>query len=144
MYAVFLTHLFFTLFMLGLIWFVQIIHYPLLSLVKREEFSYCESQYVRRITALVALPMLIEFGTGWWLLWKKVLFVPDWLLWTNVGLLTIIWLSSFCLQVPIHIRLFTGYDKNSCHNLVNTNWIRTIAWSLRSLLLIHALYWLLN
>ena len=39
MELILLTQVFATLFMVGLIWFVQIVHYPLYAKVGREQFS---------------------------------------------------------------------------------------------------------
>lgn len=144
MYIIFLAHVFLTLFMLGVIWFVQLIHYPLLSLIKGESFCLYERSHFRRMIYVISLPMLIEFVTGWWLLYEKIPVGSIGLLRINVGLLTLIWLSSFCLQVPMHIKLIKSFDKYAYHHLVSTNWIRTFAWSLRALLLGSIAYALLN
>jgi len=144
MYAIFLTHVFLTLFMLGIIWFVQLIHYPLLSLIEGENFCLYERCHFRRMIYVMSLPMLIEFVTGWWLLYEKIPVGSVWLLRINAGLLTVIWLSSFCLQVPMHVKLIKSFDKHAYRHLVSTNWIRTAAWSVRSVLLVGIVYWLLN
>jgi hypothetical protein len=49
-------------------------------------------------------------------------------------LLAVIWLSTVFLQVPCHNRLVSGFDQATYERLVNSNWIRTIAWSLRGAL----------
>jgi hypothetical protein len=42
--------------------------------------------------------------------------------------------STFAVQVPLHARLAAGFDPQAHRRLVLTNWWRTAAWSLRSLL----------
>ena len=51
-------------------------------------------------------------------------------------LLTIIWASTLALQVPRHSRLQRGFHTASHRALVRSNWIRTAAWSARSLLVL--------
>jgi hypothetical protein len=51
----------------------------------------------------------------------------------SIFLIIIIWLSTFGLQVPIHKQLQTGKDEACIKRLVTTNWIRTIAWSLKAI-----------
>jgi hypothetical protein len=54
------------------------------------------------------------------------------LAWQGLALLAVVWLSTFLLQVPCHRRLERGFDAAAASRLVATNWIRTIAWSLRA------------
>lgn len=51
-------------------------------------------------------------------------------------LLSIVWVSTFLLQVPLHNALNHAYDSEKIRRLVKTNWIRTLAWTLRSFLLL--------
>ncbi|MFN4149964.1 MAG: hypothetical protein ACK4IX_03390, partial [Candidatus Sericytochromatia bacterium] len=54
--------------------------------------------------------------------------------------LIIIWVSTALLQVPQHNILTNNFDSNAYINLVKSNWIRTIFWSFRSILLLYVLY----
>lgn len=56
-----------------------------------------------------------------------------------MGLVLAIWLVTFFWSVPQHGTLSLGFDVGAHALLVQTNWIRTMAWSGRSLLLL----WLL-
>ena len=49
-------------------------------------------------------------------------------------LVVVIWLSTALFQVPQHRRLESGFDEQAHRRLVNTNWIRIIAWTARSIL----------
>jgi hypothetical protein len=53
----------------------------------------------------------------------------------SVGLLVAIWASTFLVQVPLHNALVDGFDAGAHGSLVRTNWVRTIGWSARGLLL---------
>jgi hypothetical protein len=50
--------------------------------------------------------------------------------------LVVIWLSTLLLQVPQHNTLGAGFDDAAHRTLVLTNWLRTAAWTLRSLLVL--------
>lgn len=144
MYIIFLAQILATFFMLGLIWFVQIVHYPLLASIPQEIFSNYETRNVFLTTVVVGLPMLTELITAWLLIWKRTPLISRKVLWINFVVLVIIWLTSFSMQVPIHIQLMQAFDPAAHHYLVYSNWIRTILWSIRAILLSFILYRLLN
>jgi hypothetical protein len=52
----------------------------------------------------------------------------------GLALLAVVWLSTALLQVPCHRRLERGFDGAVVRRLVSTNWIRTLAWTLRAML----------
>lgn len=56
--------------------------------------------------------------------------------WLGLGLLAIIWLSTLFMQVPLHNLLAQGFDPSVHHKLVTSNWLRTIAWSARGLVIL--------
>jgi hypothetical protein len=57
-------HLMSTLIMVGLIWFVQVVHYPLMADVGPREFRRYAPLHQSRTTFVVAGPMLTEAGTA--------------------------------------------------------------------------------
>ena len=133
---VFLVHLFSTLFMTGVIWFAQAVHYPLLGRVGREAFVEYERENTRRTGWVVIPAMAAELITALLLLWRQ----PEGLLlsyaWLNAGLLVVIWVSTFTLQGPYHNLLVKKFDPAVWRSLVRTNWIRTSAWTARGILLL--------
>ncbi|MDA7503833.1 hypothetical protein OAH05_02240 [bacterium] len=133
--SIYLIHLFSTLYMVGLIWFVQIVHYPLLEKVGISEFLEYERVHVKRTTWVVS-PMFFEVSTALLLTWIRPAGIPTWAAWTGLLLLLIIWLSTVLIQVPCHRRLEQGFDIEVHRKLVYSNWIRTICWSLRGFLVI--------
>ena len=134
--SIFLTHVAATVFMTGVIWFVQIVHYPLFSGVGKAEFSAYEQRHTALTTWVVAPPMLIEALTALMLLWFRPQGVTAWQIWAGLFLLAAVWLSTALVQVPCHTILTNGFDADVHRRLVRTNWVRTIAWSLRGLLLL--------
>jgi len=122
-----LAHAAVTLFMVGLIWFVQIVHYPLFALVGGAGFAHYERHHARRTTWVVAPPMIAELTTAAALAWST----PGALAWCGLALLAVIWASTALWQVPAHRRLEHGFDPRVHGRLVSTNWVRTAAWSAR-------------
>lgn len=131
-HAVILAHLFATVTMFGVIWMVQLVHYPLFANVGTEGFTAYEAAHKVRITWIVLPAMVIELGTAAWLVWARPEIVPAWLAWTGLALVVIVWLSTAVLQVPLHTALSVGFDGDAHTRLVGTNWVRTIAWTLRA------------
>lgn len=125
-------HAFVTLFMTGLIWFVQVVHYPLFDRIGTSEFASYEQNNTRRTGWLVGGPMLLELCLSIVLAWSP----GGWLAWSGLALLGVIWLCTGLIQVPLHQRLERGFDASSHRRLVTGNWIRTIAWTLRGLIAI--------
>ncbi len=131
-----LTHLTATLFMVGVIWFVQIVHYPLFDRVAPSAFTAYSDAHSRLTTYVVGPPMLLELATGILLLVFRPVGVPAAVLWFGLTLIAIIWLSTALLQVPRHEVLGAGFEEITHRGLVVTNWIRTVAWTLRGMLVL--------
>ena len=137
----FAIHVAATWFMCGLIWTIQIVHYPLFAAVGDEAHTAYHAAHMQRITWLVLPVMLLELGTGLWLWWQHVqgpTSVPGtpatW--WWLMGALGLIWLSTALLQVPQHEALTRGADAVLVDRLVLGNWVRTGLWTLRALTLL--------
>jgi uncharacterized membrane protein len=106
----FLTHLTATLFMVGVIWFVQIVHYPLFDRVGPSVFTAYSDAHSRLTTYVVGPPMLLELSTGVLLLLFRPANVPAAVLWVGLALIAVIWLSTAFLQVPRHEILRIDFD----------------------------------
>lgn len=132
---IFAVHAASTLALTGLIWFVQVVHYPLLGEVGRAEHLAYHDGHMRRTGPVVAPLMVVELITG-------LVFVarpgamPGGAARFGLALLAVIWASTFLLQVPCHRRLAVSFDETAWRRLVRTNWIRTVAWSIRALLVV--------
>lgn len=128
-----------TWFLAGLVWFVQLVHYPLMGDVSAAGFARYEQRHRQRTTWIVAPAMMLEAALAAWLLLHPPAGVPLWSVAAGAALLAGIWLSTFAVQVPLHARLSAGFDAAAHRRLVLTNWSRTLAWSLRAVL---AAWWL--
>lgn len=131
MKLIFLLHVAATGLMAGVIWFVQMEHYPLFGAVGAEAFPQYEVMHRSATGLLVAPLMLLELGTGLWLLWQAPTGLPTWIPWVGIALLGLIWASTFWVQVPLHDKLLGQQSGEAIQRLVQSNWIRTIAWTLR-------------
>ncbi len=139
MKLILLTQIFATLFMVGLIWFVQIVHYPLYANVGRERFPEYEALHNRMTTWVVGPAMLVELVTAVMLL-KYAPNASSSLAWVGLALLIVIWVSTAALSVPAHDVLTAGFSDGAYRKLVNTNWIRTVAWTARGVILMVITY----
>lgn len=130
-----------TLAMFGLIWFVQVVHYPLFLAVGPSHFTAYEAAHANRTTWVVAPLMLVELVSAGLLLFPTLrpTAVSAASAWAGIVLIGVIWASTGLLQVPLHNQLHLAYSASVIHQLVATNWIRTVAWTLRAGLV---LYWI--
>lgn len=127
-------HLAATAAMVGLIWFVQVVHYPLFASVGADEFVAYENAHTR-LTAFVVGPfMAVEGALAIWLAVDPPPGVPRWLAIGALGVLGAVQLSTVALQVPEHSALSATHDIRRIRRLVLTNWVRTIGWSTRGVL----------
>jgi hypothetical protein len=129
-----LVHLAATGLMTGLIWFVQVVHYPLFAAVPADEFAAYERAHVSRTGALVGPIMLAEAASVAGILLLAPAGVPRWMAWAGLAMLAVLWISTFAVQVPLHRRLESGHDADVIRRLVLTNWLRTVFWSMRGAL----------
>jgi hypothetical protein len=121
--------------LVGLIWTVQLVHYPAFAYVDGARFQAFEAFHQQRITWIVLPLMLLEIATAFALLWWRPAGLPLATAIAGMALLVIIWLSTFALQVPLHTQLAQGAHAGAIERLVLTNWIRTGAWTGRGILL---------
>jgi len=127
-------HLLATVYMTGLVWFVQIVHYPSFALTEPRAFPRFAAAHTRRTGYVVAPAMLVEAATAAWLVLLPPEGISRALAGTGAALLAVIWLSTFLLQVPAHRRLAAQFDVSAHRTLVRSNWLRTVAWSVRAVL----------
>ncbi len=124
-------HLAATWMLAGLICVVQILAYPQFRRVGKAEFAGHHFAHCVRIGLIVAPLLLIEAGTAAWLLFQGRR-EPAFL--ASVGLIPVIWLSTALLQAPLHTKLMHGFNADVIRRLLLTNWLRTLAWTARGVL----------
>jgi len=84
----------------GLIWCIQVVHYPLFAAVGRDEFTRYEADHARLITLVVGPLMLVELAAALWLAAVRPAGVPAWMVWTGLALVAATWISTAAIQVP--------------------------------------------
>lgn len=130
---VFLFHSVLTWMLIGLAWTVQMVVYPQMKEVPEGSFPYFEKMHQKRISYLVVPLMGLELITAFYLLLFPV--GPLWIWVILAGLLSLIWLSTFFVQVPLHIELLKKKEMYALKKLIQTHWIRTFLWTLRGIIL---------
>ncbi len=121
-----------TAILVGLIWTMQFVHYPLFAAVPEPAFRAYHAAHVSRITALVAPLMVLEasLAVAWWVrAWRagddmRVVSIA-------AALVALAWISTGLLSVPLHDRLAQHPDPVVVAALVRTNLVRAVAWTLR-------------
>lgn len=111
----------------GLIWIIQLVHYPSFHFVEKSRWAEFHQFHTFWITPVVAPMMLLQLGSSFF--WAG----PE--KWIFVGLSLFVFAVTFIVSVPLHQRLEKSYDENALKKLIQTNWIRTLAWSAHALLL---------
>lgn len=116
--------------MLGIILIIQFVHYPSFIFIDKSQFQSFEKNHSRKISFIVAPLMMAEL-----LIALILSFDNPSLIQNSISIITIlICLSTFLISVPIHKRLLAGYSKELIEILIKTNWIRTILWIIKSIL----------
>lgn len=119
--------------MVGFIWTIQLLVYPLMARVPAEGFPEFETFHQRRVVAVLAVFAVVEViaaaalavvDTG----------VPRWAWLAGGVLLVAIWVATGAFYAPLHGRLAGGFDPDLHTLLVGTNWLRTVAWTARGVL----------
>jgi hypothetical protein len=134
--TVVLAHAASTWFLAGLVWLVQVVHYPLFSQVGRDGFVAYEAAHSARITRVLALPWAVQGATTLMLLLAPPAGPSRSLVWTCAVLAAIPVAVTVALSIPAHRQLGQGFDEGAHRRLVATNWLRTAAWTVHALLVL--------
>lgn len=121
--------------MVGVIWIVQLVHYPLLGELSSYAPATAAADHQRRITWVVGPLMAAEGVTALALLVERPATMSAASAWVAAALLGAALLSTVLVQVPQHGRLAAGHDDAVVAALISSNWIRTVAWTLRGIVL---------
>ena len=126
-------HLIATSVMVGVIWVIQLVHYPTFHFVELKQYTTFQRFHMARISYVVIPAMLTELFT-------LILIVIsmdkiDTLIAVSAILLIFIWLMTAVFFSGVHQKLTLGYDQTVVDKLVKLNWGRTLLWTLRLLLI---------
>lgn len=133
-------HLLSTIGMFGVIWIVQLVHYPLFDRVDTARYIEFQQAHEARISLVVVPLMLGELATSV-LLAAHYRAAPHAIVWyLGLGCVLAAWASTFLLSVPEHQALARGFDAAAHARLVSTNWIRTACWTAHALIAIYGTF----
>lgn len=122
-----------TFLLIGLIWIIQIVHYPSFRFFDKKSFLPFHHFHTKSITKIVAPTMLLELGLGAFLAYQNLFsinFVVPFLMVLGI------WASTMFLQIPLHAKLADRLHEKDVEKLISSNWIRTILWTLKGAWLI--------
>lgn len=122
-------HMTSTLVLVGIIWTVQIVHYPLMAHVGEDRFIAYEAAHSPRMAAVVMIPWSVQGLTTLGLLLARPPGVSNTLLVAAAIAATVPVLATIGASVPAHVALGSGFDAQVHRRLVRTNWFRTVAWT---------------
>jgi hypothetical protein len=115
-------------YVLGEIWFVQFVVYPLFGKVGEDEYIAYHSFYSSRIPLPVILPGFASFLLPIALVFLRPESVPLWMALANVACGLAGLLVTVALEIPRHARLEKGGKQEAViHELILYNWPRTLA-----------------
>jgi hypothetical protein len=126
---IFLVNTFASFFLTGLIWTVQLVHYPSFRFISNDNYQDFQNHHVNSIDKIVIPVMVAEITTSFGLFW-----VDGFLSLNAFGfyLVLLIWVSTGIFSVPAHSKLEDGKNDKAINQLVSTNWIRTVLWTIKS------------
>ena len=135
MNALNILHLTTTFMMTGIIWIVQMVHYPAFHFIDKNDYLNFQLFHMRRISFIVMPLMSFELISIILISIKDSSFSNFLLL----GLTILIWLITFLLNVPLHNKLLNHHESLIISKLIQSNWPRTLCWSLKSVILTYFL-----
>lgn len=118
--------------MFGVIWIVQLVHYPLMRFVSGEQFARFETAHRVRISWVVGPLMLVEGVCVLAFVFAAPAGMPGWLPWAGAIAEAVAIGTTVTVSAPLHERLNAHFDPATLDRLIATNWIRTVAWSARA------------
>lgn len=120
-----LANLILAAYMTGVMWIVQVVHYPLFAAVGDAQWPAYEAAHRRRITVVVGPAMLAQPLVAAAVLAAR----PDPLAGANLVLTATLLLSTVVVFGPLHDRLQAGLDAREHRRLLRNNVLRAAGWS---------------
>ncbi len=131
-----------TFLLTGLIWVIQLVHYPMFQFLGPQTYSRAMTFHQHRISILVVPLMLFELLSGVYLAhtqWASLARFHG----INIALIVIIWVHTFGIMVPFHKRISIQPNQSLLQKTLRHHWIRTFAWTIKSMLWASVLWHLL-
>ena len=110
----------------GLIWTIQLVHYPLFARIEPSQWHQAHQEHTRGITKSVFPLMVSELVFA-----AALVFLSPSPL--SISLLACAggnWILTAIFFIPLHHKLSARFNLATIHYLVRLNWLRTALWSL--------------
>ena len=118
--------------MVGVIWIIQLVHYPSFHFIELNKYTTFQRFHMSRISYVVIPAMLTELFTLILIIISMDQVDP--IILASALFLIVIWLMTAVFFSGVHQKLTLGYDQVVVEKLVKLNWGRTLLWTLRLLL----------
>ena len=125
-----------TLYLWGVIWTIQLVHYPLFARVGAAQWADYHNAHTRLMTFVVLPAMVTELGTSGLLALNRPAWLSPSLLWAGFACAVLTWGVTFFVSVPLHDALSRSFDPAAISRIVATNWLRTAFWTVHALILL--------
>ena len=139
-YYLFMIHLVSTSFMVGVIWIVQLVHYPTFLFIDEQKSYAFQKFHMSRISYIVMPAMTTELFSGIYIYIYSNMAIDSNLFLLALTILIINWIITALVFVEMHNKLLINYKIEIISLLVKWNWLRTLLWSVRLILLLRMVY----
>jgi len=139
-YYLFVIHLVSTSFMVGVIWIVQLVHYPTFLFIDEQKSNDFQKFHMSRISYIVMPAMTTELFSGIYIYIYSNMAIDSNLFLLALTILIINWIITALVFVKMHNKLLINYKIEIISLLVKWNWLRTLLWSVRLILLLRMAY----
>ncbi len=109
-----------------LIWLIQLIVYPSFSYYQKNDLVQWHKNYTLRIGYVVMPLMIGQLSIAMVQLVRGFTILGA----INLGLILMVWLSTFIHFVPLHNKIaYNILNDEILHKLIIRNWLRTLLWT---------------
>ena len=123
--------------MVGLIWVIQVVHYPIFDSIEdgddHQGWVQFAGRHTRTISFVVGPLMVAEGVTGLWLAASPPDGTGRVLPLVALALMGVAYGVTAFVSAPLHGQMADRFDARLHARLVSTNWIRTVAWTGRAI-----------
>ena len=125
-------HIISTSIMVGVIWVIQLVHYPSFKYVNESDYIIFQKYHMSNISYIVFPVMFTELITALIILFfgeKSLFFV------LSLICLFLIWVFTGVLFTKYHRILKEGKDLMIIEKMIKANWIRSLLWTMRLIMI---------
>lgn len=125
-----------TLLIAGVLWFIQLVHFPLINEMPAKNMVNNGYYHMQKILGIINLLFIIDFITIVFLLLLVNSDLSATLMLINILIFLFTVILTRITFLPIHQNLSKNPNSFLISKLINLNWIRTLVWSLKVLFML--------